>query len=476
MMKSNCHRVLSLLTAIVGVAVATPAERSIADELEVGFKAVDVTPELASDKPIWLAGLERNRAAAEVHDRLFARAAVLRAGGKSIALVAVDSIGIQRPTVEAVRRRLNDLDYVLVASTHTHSGPDCIGLWGPTESESGVTPDYMKQVEEGIVRAVEGAAEAAEPARASYGTAEDKSLLADYRLPEVFDSVLRTIRFDRIRDGKPCGLLVQWNSHGVEPRNNMRISRDFMGATVDELERRHECPVVYFSGAIGGLMGTPDKTFLDENEQPIRDPFEFMEAYGSAVADLVEVALEEAQPIELTPLVVSSKPVAIPLDNQGYRMARAVGVLERPIIEWTGEPESPGVAVPRERIDGDLALESEVAYLRLGALHVAAIPGELYPELVYGEFQEPADPGADFADAPLEKPVMRSLPGDKTLLIGLANDEIGYIVPKRQWDEKPPYCYGRDSPQYGEVNSVGPEAAAIIANALSERVREATAR
>ena len=46
---------------------------------------------------------------------------------------------------------------------------------------------------------------------------------------------------------------------------------------------------------------------------------------------------------------------------------------------------------------------------------------------------------------PLESSVVKLLPGDKWLLFGLANDEIGYIIPKRQWDEQPPFAYGRDS-------------------------------
>lgn len=45
------------------------------------------------------------------------------------------------------------------------------------------------------------------------------------------------------------------------------------------------------------------------------------------------------------------------------------------------------------------------------------------------------------------------------LLMGLANDEIGYIIPKRQWDEKPPFCYGLKKSQYGEINSLGPDTA-----------------
>jgi hypothetical protein len=48
------------------------------------------------------------------------------------------------------------------------------------------------------------------------------------------------------------------------------------------------------------------------------------------------------------------------------------------------------------------------------------------------------------------------------MLIGLGNDELGYFVPKRQWDEKPPFSYGLKKSQYGEQNSVGPDAAPII--------------
>jgi hypothetical protein len=52
----------------------------------------------------------------------------------------------------------------------------------------------------------------------------------------------------------------------------------------------------------------------------------------------------------------------------------------------------------------------------------------------------------------------------------LANDEIGYIIPKRQWDVRTPYCYGRKQAQYGEVNSVGPETAPILCEAFRKLV------
>ena len=208
---------------------------------------MDVTPDLKSGRPVFLAGQESNRPAEGVHDPLAARALVLKDGKSKIALVAVDSIGVQYPLVQQVRAKLPEFAYVLVASTHTHEGPDVIGIWGPTETESGVDPKYLDQLRDGIVAAVQKADQACVPAKAEYGSAEDPTLLKDFRLPEVLDPVLRTIRFTRADNGKTCGLLVQWNTHPVEPDGNKLITRDLIGVAVDQLEARHQAPVVYFS-------------------------------------------------------------------------------------------------------------------------------------------------------------------------------------------------------------------------------------
>ena len=52
------------------------------------------------------------------------------------------------------------------------------------------------------------------------------------------------------------------------------------------------------------------------------------------------------------------------------------------------------------------------------------------------------------------------------MLFGLADDECGYIIPKAEWDEKAPYLNNNPKAWYGEVNSVGPEAAPRIAQAF----------
>jgi len=95
------------------------------------------------------------------------------------------------------------------------------------------------------------------------------------------------------------------------------------------------------------------------------------------------------------------------------------------------------------------------------------VPAEIYPELVLGRIQDPQDPAADFPGAPRERALHTLLSSEFKLVVGLANDEIGYVIPGSQWDAKAPFAYGRKEDQYGEVNSVGPSAAARLAEAFA---------
>ena len=188
---------------------------------------------------------------------------------------------------------------------------------------------------QGIIKAVRKADRAAVPARAEYGTAEDETLLGDYRLPDVYDGVLRVLRFVRTcGTTSRGGILVQWNSHGVEPSKNFLVSRRLHGLHGRCTRKTPRLPTVYFQGAIGGLMGTRKKLVEAAKAGKIAsDPFGFIEACGEAIADLADRALDSAQPITLTPLDVFARPIAVPLDNAGFRAAVAAGVLDRRVFK-----------------------------------------------------------------------------------------------------------------------------------------------
>jgi DNA-binding NtrC family response regulator len=69
----------------------------------------------------------------------------------------------------------------------------------------------------------------------------------------------------------------------------------------------------------------------------------------------------------------------------------------------------------------------------------------------------------------IEVPPLREImPGKIRFVFGLANDEIGYLIPKSEWDGKRPYLYGSTNPIYGEINSCGPETAGTVYRAIRE--------
>jgi hypothetical protein len=385
--------------------------------------------------------------------------------------VSVDVVGLFLPSVERVREKLTGFKYVLVSATHNHEGPDTLGLWGPTPIQSGVDPEFLKKVEAGCVEVVKTADKDRKSATVKIGTARDADLLHDNRLPVVKHDELVALHFRDPKTDKPLGVLVQWNCHPESlGSKNTEITADYIHYTVKYLRESQKCPVVYLTGTVGGLMTTLGLPVKDADGKELKDgTFEKADRYGYLLDKLAEKALQDATPITLTPFVIRTQELLVPVDNNIYRLAWSFGTLDRAMYLWEGNPTPKKFVVSKE-VSKPAAVKTEVGYLKLGTLEVAAIPGEIYPELVLGKVQNPADPAADFPDAPIEPAIYDQLKSKHRMLIGLANDELGYFIPKRQWDEKAPFCYGLKKAQYGEMNSVGPEAAPVICGAFKDLV------
>ena len=439
--------------------------------LTVGFAEVDLTPKLGAN-PVYLAGFATNRVATKVHDPIMGRAVVLSDGTVKIALVSIDLVGFFHGNVESIRKRLPGFDYVLISSTHNHEGPDTLGLWGRSPFTSGVDPDYLTLVEAGCVRAVKDADAARKPATVKVGAAKGPELLNDSRLPVVKHDDLVTLQFLGAKS-EALGVLVQWNCHPetLDSRNT-EVTADFVGYTVEHLRAKHKCPVAYFTGTVGGLLSSLKVEVRDDAGDLLKDgTFEKARGYGVAVGKLADKAIAAGVPATLTPFRVTTRTLLMPVENTLYRVGKQAGVLKRSMYLLDEATADPATWVETTDAAKPVGVKTEVGYLRLGELEVAALPGEIYPELVLGKVTDPAEPGADYPDAPVEPSIYGQLTTKHRMLIGLANDQLGYFIPKRQWDEVAPYCYGRKSSQYGEINSVGPNAAAVVCEAFRGLVK-----
>jgi len=452
------------LIILVSLVVCSPAP---AAPLRAGFGHSDITPAL-DKKPVFIAGFGHNRRATAVADPLMARAVVLHDGESKIAIVSVDLVGFFLSYVEDVRKQLPGFTYVLVSSTHNHEGPDTLGLWGATPFQSGVDPLYMQSVVSQIVKAVQAAEKNLQPVAAKIGTIAIPELIHDGREPIVKHDELVAVQFVNAENQKPAGVIVQWNCHPETLNDrNTKLSADYVGYTIKEVSDKFGCPVVYLTGTVGGLMTSLHVDVRNEKGEALKDgTFEKTERFGRLVGQAAIRALEKPKEISLTPLRVKTAAIFLPVDNRIYRTGWQIGVLKRESFVWTGDPAKAEPASKEDQVKKPICIRTEVGLLQLGQLSIALIPGEIYPELVLDRVPDPAPEGADFPDAPREPAIYKQLLGPQRMIVGLANDEIGYILPRRQWDEKKPYTYGYKNAPYGEINSLGPQTGPLLCEAF----------
>ena len=475
---------------------------NVADIVHAGFSKVDLTPtdfetweDVDGDSKynpekgdrfvdangngefdaIWLAGFHNSRPAQGVLDKLWARAMVLESGNVTLALCVIDMIGFGNDEVIATRKLIQEkypeLDYVIISSTHVHSAPDLMGMWGPSEFVRGVNDDYIKQVQEGITKAIGEAYSARKPAHFKFAQEPDrlKDLVGDTRPPFVLDAGLQLMQVLDAQTGSTLGTLMNWGNHPETLwSENIQISSDFADPWRNFVEEGipiadtlAEAGVggvaIFLNGAVGGLMTTsPDLAVMDpytgisyQKQAPDK-----LLAQGKALAKVTLETLKDSNLVLHTSLDlgIRAKSISLDMDNSLFQLAAFVGIFDRGFVGWK-------------------KIRSEISAWNLGPATFVHVPGELYPEILHGGIESPA--GADFKMDPVEVPALKEkIPGQYIFFSGMSNDMIGYIVPKSQWDVDPPFSYDYQDRPYGEINSLGPETAPKIHREVLEVLRD----
>lgn len=486
---------------IFGIALTS---HIYANEFKVGFAQLPITPELIDEwedinndaqfdpdidkwtdvngnnqfDAVWMAGFQNKRAAQRVKDDLMVVTAVIDDGHTRIGIIGADTIGLMRKFVLSVREDVPTewgLDYIMVHATHNHEGPDTQGLWGPGFLKSGVDEVYMERLKRDCISSLKMAIDNLEPAEMSWALIPTNPLtpIKDKRKPIVIDDNIRAILFNR-PDGSIIGSLINFGIH-VELAwdKNLELTADVAGYL-----RRGISKGIYYNdqlvtaglggttlwltGNIGGLMtsGPTDPIYDPVLKKMLTKPsHEKARAYGYSLASSV-IETFHAGDFKQSPkpsITVHSAEIELAIENFMLSLGTLLGVIDT-------DPKF-SLTPPFMRY------LSEVAFIQLGDASITGVPGELYPEIAVGGIENPV--GADYVIAPQEVPHLRSQFPDKlNLMVNLANDSIGYIIPKSEWDEDAPWIYGENEETYGEVVSLGPNTAPIIYENLVKLVEE----
>lgn len=394
--------------------------------LMAGYAQAVITPSL--ERPVYLAGFGQNRCAESVHDDLYVRAVSLNDGDTTCVLAALDLIGLFRKDVYDIIGRVQAKvpgAQIILASVHPHHGPDTLGLWGPDLRTTGVDPEYMDFMKAEAVATILMSLAKIAPVSFKSACVEVAGVAKNARQPQIKDEELTLAQFLG-RDGKPLVSLFNFPCHPeVLWEHNTHITADYVGCLREEVEEKSGAPCIFFAGGLGGMM-TPDV---------VEHSFAEARAIGRQLADKGLEALEKA-PLEGEVRIFRTwKLIHVKLTNILYKLA-----FRRKLL-----PDVRGR-------DGNVT--SEVSLVRIGRLWLAAVPGELLPRLGLVLKQEMREAGAHSAG-----------------ILGLANDELGYILPVEDFHY--PINPLKPGAHYEETNSVGKGMAPAVMAAMKNLVEGA---
>lgn len=471
-MKKTLGTLLKLTFLVIVVATATSPMLKIGfawalesqEGLMAGAAKVIITPTVNESDPyadpVWIGGWG-TRVAVGIHDQLYVRSVVVRSRGTTIAFVSVDLIGLFYADVQEIRTKVDPslgIDHIIVASTHNHEGPDTMGLWGPNPFVSGVDPEYNAYVKKQVASCIESAAQGMEEAELEVASTTVPGIMRNTRDEGLVYPDLVVMRFEGGKK-ETIATVLSFAGHPEVldgPPYNYLISADYLAYVYDYIENRLGGVAVFFNGALGGMI-TPDVDGVFDGmttpELPKNRTFEMAEEIGSRLASAAIEALEDAEVCENTNIVLKKTTVDIPLENFDFRLLGSQpfpailvrdmytdGELDTSIVDisgWFGLPPST-VMLP---LGEDVRTELNV--VKIGFIEMVTVPGELLPKL-----------GHQLTET--------MMTGKYNIIIGLGNDELGYIIPLDDWNPD----------KYEESVSVGPQTAPIIMDALQALIEE----
>jgi len=358
--------------------------------------------------PVFMAGYGMNRKSIDAHDPLMARCLVLESGTTRIAFVSCDLLGVPRYQIEKIRAMVRSVapEHLYLSSTHTHSGPDPLGQWGPDIQTSGVDQAWMASLRENVAHLVDATAAELRPAAVRFAnTTKVPRISKNIRVPRILDTELGVMQVVEAAGGKPIATFVNYACH-PEIMNTHHMTADFPHWLYDTVEGGGGGICLYLNGAQGGMI-TAD---FDESTTPKGENWQAAETVGTSLGKRVLELLElEGTPaVRNVPITAARRVFEVPLDNPNFKAL--VGLKIFPKSEMKGAN-----------------IVTEVCRITIGDAEFLTLPGEVLPNIGF-----------------YLKSLMHGRP---RFLLGLTSDELGYILT--------PEDYGLELYRYEASVSVG---------------------
>ena len=426
--------------------------------MQAGTAKIEITP----TTDVWMDGMIRAHRSVGVHDPLFARALFLSGGEvrEGFVLVSADVCTFREADVRAIREAAEEktgvpTDHIIVAATHTHSGPATFGFFNPAEE------GYVKELIGHIVSAIEEAVASAKPAAAGCASGREDTISLYRRLlsddghvvmnwepyPEerivgplgTVDPEVGVLKIVDVGDPKEtiCVLFNHAGHPNVMSGDNYRISTDYPGCAARLIETTFGGTAIFVNGA----QGTMDIDGLRDRD------WEGVERIGTALSGAViktarNIALSEAASIRGSRVryVLPDRKITDTELVWAQETLRQTGGSVRAVADGVGDDYKAALYKELRELQGSDIPVEQIAFAVDDTAFIS-FPGELFTEIGIR--------------------IKAESPFRRTYVLGLANGSVGYI-PTRKAIEEGGYAVDTRRVDAGAEETVVRESLALL--------------
>lgn len=394
-----------------------PAWASEAGTLRVGYADLDITPELGHTMP----GYFEERRATGVLDPLRAKALVLTQGDTTLAIVALDLIGVEKPIADDIRGAVSrktgiPTGRIFLHATHTHTGATVEEIKDhlPGQVTEVVQQALDKRVEESMVTL--GTCEEHRIAFIRRYLMKDGTVRTNPGLgnPDIvrpigqIDPNVYAITFTQSKT-----LLASFGLH-LDCVGGTQYSADYPYHMTEAVKKElgSDWNVIYLNACCGNV------NHFNVNNPQQRSGYEGSRSIGQKLAESVLWAHRNGMAIPVDAIGAKAEIVPTPARRipedllkwaQEQMAADPAAASKRKFNE-----ETPGRIIELAKVQ-DTPRPAEIIAFRIGPIGLVGLPAETFVEV-----------GRDIKTHSLFDP---------TLVIGLTGGSMGYLPHPRGYDE-----------------------------------------
>ncbi|MBR4675565.1 MAG: hypothetical protein IKP00_13975 [Victivallales bacterium] len=401
-------------------------------QFTVGTAKLDITPAIGCH----LVGYFKDRISNDIHDPLFIKAISISDGEREIALITLDIIDVPRNIISEAKEIIEKEtgvkgDYILVSSTHTHTGPSAAEAL-----ETPGDPVYAKSLVKKIVDVFTMARKHRVPAEIAHASGDAREEVHNRRW-RMKDGTTRMnpgyMNPDAICPAGPTdpqlGLLIVRDPvtkvplalyanlalHYVGTSNGLAISADYFGYFASAMQRIAGADFLVILA--NGTQGNINNCDFTRPQRTSRTPYQQIERVANVVAAEAWKAWNLLRDEDFKAEGVVDGRITMVTFKSRTATPEQLAEAKRNFADKEHVPFNEWVYARELLLLQDLPQEYPVPVhtLRVNDLGIAGLHGEVFVEI-----------GLD---------IKARSPFPQTMVIGLANGSTGYIATDQALDE-----------------------------------------